>query len=123
MEVWMPDVCDVAANRRVEAGDLLMLVQATLEEPDEAGAVVEVGAVTAKVLRAANGEIVALTRVTMGPPGVGQPRPPQCELQARAQDLAEWIIAQIRSHLDRLDAVPLAPALRDLVPLGRGRTV
>ena len=96
-----PDDHDTAPSRRIETGDVILLLQATLDQPDAAGRLQpERCTVTAKVVRSVTGEIVASTRLSTVDEAAGPPSPEErAALSRAAQDLADRIIAQVRRHL------------------------
>jgi len=88
-------------SRRLETGDLILLVQATLDRAEPLGRLeAEQCTVTAKIVRSPEGEIVASTRIsTMGDRDVHASQARKSVLKRAAQDLADRIVAQLRRHL------------------------
>ena len=92
----MTRACVVTSSARHEVGELLMLYQATMDEPDAMGRLLpDRYTVTVKILRSPEGQIVASTRITTP----DDPAATQPELKAAAQRLADRIIGQVRHYL------------------------
>ena len=91
---------------RLERGDLIVLVTASLDGVDPAGRLLpDRATATARVVRSPEGEVVAYTRLTATPGGPADPAPgiSPHHLQRAAQEMADRIIGRFRRLLDGED--------------------
>jgi len=99
----MARACEATSGDRREAGELLMLCQATMDDIDVMGRLTpDRYSVTVKLLRSSGGQIVASTRITTP----DDPESTQPALRAAAQQLADRIIARVRFHLTGAATMP-----------------